>query len=202
VANKDGQASFTKLVAGKKYTVTADDQEVQVTPVIKVGKAADLTVMTTDRIDTVDLTWQHTTSRAKGDVGFTITATPLSYDANSQNNTNNDDAAPRPVTIEATGTEAELTGLDPLVMYEFSVTPHNALGNGKASTATMNRTLAAITGLPVPDGAWAGQSTDAANAESQDQAEVPLVGEWTPTPAAREPCTRTAAGSPRGTTSR
>jgi len=169
VANRDGQVTFTKLTAGKNYTVTADGQKVQVTPVIKVGKAAELTVTTTDRVDTVDLTWKHKTTRAKGEVGFTVTATPLG----SQNN--NDD-----VTIEATGLEAELPGLDPLVMYEFSVTPHNALGSGKASTATLNRTLAAITGLPVTNGAPADQSADAANTEAQDTAEVPPVQPVTP----------------------
>ena len=171
VANRDGQVTFTKLTAGKHYTVTADGQKVQVTPVIKVGKAAELTVTTTDRVDTVDLTWKHKSTRAKGDVGFTITATPLG----SQNN--NDD-----VTIEATGLQAELPGLDPLVMYEFSVTPHNALGSGKASTATMNRTLAAITGIPVPDGAPADQSTDAANAEAAEKVDVPPVQPVTPAP--------------------
>lgn len=194
VANKDGQATFTRLTAGKKYTVTADGQKVQVTPVIKVGKAAELTVTTTDRVDTVDLTWKHKTTRAKGDVGFTVTATPLG----SQNN--NDD-----VTIEATSLRAELPGLDPLVMYEFSVTPHNALGSGQASTATMNRTLAAITGLPVPDGAPADQSADAANADAQDTAEVPPVQPVTPAPQpapapkpAPAPSTRTIWVCPSG----
>jgi hypothetical protein len=67
-------------------------------------------------------------------------------------------------------------------MYEFSVTPHNALGSGKASTATMNRTLAAITGLPVPNGAPGDQSADAANAEEAEKVDVPPVQPVTPAP--------------------
>lgn len=69
VANKDGQATFTKLTAGKDYTVytvSTNDDDVTVRPVIKVGKASDLTVMTTDQAGTVDLTWNHKATKASG----------------------------------------------------------------------------------------------------------------------------------------
>ena len=51
-----GQATFTKLKAGTVYTVSDGDQRVSVVPVLAVGKARGLTVTTTDRVDTVDLT--------------------------------------------------------------------------------------------------------------------------------------------------
>ena len=148
-ANKDGKATFTKLTAGKNYTVTSNGKQTQVTPVVNVGKAADLTVTTTDRVDTVDLTWQHKATKARGgsSVGYTITATPA-QGMNTQGMNSNDALAP--ITMEATGTTAELTGLDPTALYSFSVTPHNALGDGTPSVARMNRSLADITGLSVP----------------------------------------------------
>ena len=216
VANKDGQVTFTKLKAGKEYTVTTADQEAQVTPVINVGKASDLTVMTTDRIDTVDFTWSHKATKARGgsDIGYTLTATPLTdsngADNDANNGANNDDAtAPQPISVEAAGNEGELTGLDPLVMYEFSVTPHNALGNGKASTATMTRTLAQITGLPVPtaDQAGNGSPATAGNGSENEQPTPAPAPKPAPAPApapkpgpapAPKPATRTIWVCPDG----
>ena len=52
--------------------------------------------------------------------------------------------------MEAATTEAELSGLDPAALYSFSVTPHNALGDGKPSVARMSRSLADITGITGP----------------------------------------------------
>ncbi len=142
MANKDGQATFTKLKAGKDYTVSANNDEATVRPVTKVGKASDLTVMTTDQVGTVDLTWNHKATKARGGdtIGYTITATPAD--------------GSEPITMEAATTEAELSGLDPAALYSFSVTPHNALGDGKPSVARMSRSLADITGItgpPQPD---------------------------------------------------
>jgi len=200
VANKDGQVTFAKLKAGKDYTVTTADQEVDVTPVINVGKASDLTVMTTDRVDTVDLTWSHQATKARGgsSVGYTLTATPLTHRNDDVTNYANNDAQPQPISIEATGSEAEISGLDPLVMYEFSVTPHNALGNGKASTATMTRTLAQITGLPVSSGDQAGGSTPASEAEGNEQAPAPAPAPKPGPAPAPKPATRTIWVCPEG----
>ncbi len=102
LANKDGQATFTKLTAGTKYTVTANGKSTTVTPVVKVGKASDLTVMTTDQVGTVDLTWNHKATKARGGntIGYTVTATPANAPANtSANSTTN--TALEPITIEA-----------------------------------------------------------------------------------------------------
>ena len=146
VANKDGQATFTKLTAGTTYTVTANGKSTTVTPVVKVGKASDLKVMTTDQVGTVDLTWAHKSTKARGGntIGYTITATPANAPANTTSN------KLEPITIEATTTSAELTGLDPNALYSFSVTPHNAIGEGQPSVARMSRSLADITGITGP----------------------------------------------------
>ena len=138
VANKDGQATFTKLTAGKDYRVSTNNDDATVRPVTKVGKASDLTVMTTDQVGTVDLTWNHKATKARGGdtIGYTITATPAD--------------GSEPITMEAATTEAELSGLDPAALYSFSVTPHNALGDGKPSVAQMSRSLADITGITGP----------------------------------------------------
>jgi hypothetical protein len=137
-ANKDGQATFTKLTAGKDYRVSTSNDKATVRPVTKVGKASDLTVMTTDQVGTVDLTWNHKATKARGGdtIGYTITATPAD--------------GSEPITMEAATTEAELSGLDPAALYSFSVTPHNALGDGKPSVARMSRSLADITGITGP----------------------------------------------------
>ena len=146
VANKDGQATFTKLNAGTTYTVTANGKSTTVTPVVKVGKASDLKVMTTDQVGTVDLTWAHKSTKARGGntIGYTVTATPANTPANTTSN------KLEPITIEATTTSAELTGLDPNALYSFSVTPHNAIGEGQPSVARMSRSLADITGITGP----------------------------------------------------
>ena len=144
IAGKDGKATFSKLTAGRPYTVQADGQRTTAVPVVNVGKASDLTVTTTDRVDTVDLTWSHEATKARGQVGYTVTATPVTTNQNA-----NDDAI-TPISIEATSTSVELSGLNPLALYSFTVTPHNELGNGGASVARMSRSLADITGLPAP----------------------------------------------------
>ena len=165
VTNKDGQATFTKLKAGKDYTVSANDDAVTVRPVIKVGRANDLTVMTTDQIGTVDLTWNHKATKARGGdtIGYTITATPAT----------NADTTREPSTREAATADAELSALDPTALYSFSGTPHNALGDGKPSVARMSRSLADITGLSGNGGVAspAAQEDDGNNAEGADSRE-------------------------------
>ena len=200
VANKDGQATFTKLKAGKAYTVTADDQDATVVPVVNVGKATDLTVTTTDRVDTVEMTWQHKATKARGgdSIGYTLTATPASSEGNNTDNNTNDDA-PGPITIEAAGTSAELSGLDPTQLYSFSVTPHNALGDGEPSVARMSRSLADITGLPVPEPAASSQTPAQPAPAPQPQAQPTPAPAPKPGPApAPKPATRTIWVCPDG----
>jgi len=182
-ANKDGQATFAKLKAGKTYTVSADGQDVVVVPVINVGKASDLTVMTTNKVDTVDLTWQHKATKTRGgnDITYIVTATPAD--------------GSEPISIETSELQAELTGLDPTVLYSFSVTPHNAIGDGKASVARMTRSLVDVTGLPLP----------VAQENADDDAPAPTTPKPTPAPApkpgpapAPKPSTRTIWVCPSG----
>ena len=191
IANKDGKATFTKLTAGQSYTITADGQQTTATPVIKVGNASDLTVTTTDRVDTVDLTWAHQATKARGNVGYTVTATPAT------NNTNDDDPL-QPITLETTSTSAELEGLNPTALYSFSVTPHNELGDGGASVARMNRSLADITGIAAP----VAQQTPE-QAPNQTPAQQPAAKPAAPAPApgpapAPKPSTRTILVCPDG----
>jgi len=182
-ANKDGQATFAKLKAGKTYTVSADGQDVVVVPVINVGKASDLTVMTTNKVDTVDLTWQHKATKTRGgnDITYIVTATPAD--------------GSEPISVETSELQAELTGLDPTVLYSFSVTPHNAIGDGKASVARMTRSLVDVTGLPLP----------VAQENADDDAPAPTTPKPTPAPApkpgpapAPKPSTRTIWVCPSG----
>ena len=153
VTNRRGVTTFTGLQAGTRYTVTAGDRSTTVIPVVKVGKASDLTVTTTDQPSTVNLTWKHNKNRARGGatIGYTITAAPANGATTTSNQTNSS-ATPRvaPITMETTATDVELNGLDPQQLYVFTVTPHNALGNGQASVARMTRSLADITGARVP----------------------------------------------------
>ena len=141
-ADAQGLATVNKLTAGKTYTIRTKDASTTVTPVINVGRATDLQVTTTDAIDTVNLTWQHNTNKARGGntITYTVEADPMGPSAQQE-----------PTIIdEVSTTSATLSGLDPMVRYSFTVTPHNALGNGEPSVAMMNRSLSAITGLAVP----------------------------------------------------
>ena len=140
-ADAQGQATVNKLTAGKPYTVRTKDASTTVTPVINVGRARDLQVTTTDAVDTVNLTWQHNASKKRGGeaITYTVEADPMGPSAQQE-----------PAIIdEVSTTTATLSGLDPTVRYSFTVTPHNALGNGEPSVAMMNRSLSAITGVTV-----------------------------------------------------
>ena len=132
-AGRDGVAIFTKLKAGRQYTVTASDESVSVVPVLVVGPAARLTARTTDMPTVVELTWDHRATARRGGASITyrLTATPIT-------STPGDDDSDL-IVLEATATQspALLTGLDPMAIYEFRVTPINALGDGTPSIARM-----------------------------------------------------------------
>ena len=187
-ADKNGQATFAKLKAGKTYTVSTNNDDVTVVPVINVGKATDLTIMTTDRVGTIDATWQHKATKARGgeSIGYTLTATPAGQDA----------ANPKlePISIEASTTEATLAGLNPEAIYSFSVTPHNALGEGKASVARMSRSLADITGLTGPAKPAAQDANGSADGNADTNTPTPITPAPAPKPGpapAPKPNTRT-----------
>ena len=155
VANRQGRATFSNLTAGQRYTVTADGERTNVVPVLKVAPATDLKVMTTEKVGTVELNWQHRATRAQGQVGYTVTATPSvttpATAATPSSSTRADAANSDVISVEATTTQTELTGLNPRALYTFTVTPHNAIGNGGSSVARMSRSLADITGVFVAE---------------------------------------------------
>ena len=146
-ADRDGQARVAKLTAGKPYNVSTQDATTTVTPVVNVGPATDLRVTTTDSPDAVDLTWQHKATKARGgsDITYIVQANPI--DDAGQLLT--EEASPA-VIDEVSDTGAVLADLDPTVRYIFSVTPHNALGDGEPTVARMNRSLSEITGRQAP----------------------------------------------------
>jgi hypothetical protein len=124
---------FTGLVPGKAYTVRIGNVTRTVVPVTKVGDASGL-VVTSSAPDRVELAWVHTQTPQNGGnaVSYAITAT-----------------APGQRTIEETvvgARSAVLTGLSPDALYTFTVTPRNSASIGKASRATMSRTLQQIHG--------------------------------------------------------
>lgn len=82
------------------------------------------------------------------------------------------------ITLSTTGRRATLSGLDPRALYSFAVTPRNALGDGKSSTARMSRSLIDITGLPAP-------TVDHAPDTGSGQTESVATPEPAPTPAPR-----------------
>ena len=154
--NNKGIATFTKLKAGKKYTVTADGETMTVVPVLKVGRARDLTIMTTSEPGTITATWAHATSKARGGltVGYTLTAMPVEVPVGvavgvADGGSVGDPDVPT-ISVETDSTEAVLRGLDQRVLYSFTVTPHNPLGEGRASVARMDRSLAEVSGIAVP----------------------------------------------------
>lgn len=124
---------FTGLAPGKAYTVRIGSATRIVIPVGKVGDASGL-VVTSSAPDRVELAWVHDQTPQNGGkaVSYAITAT-----------------APGQPTIEETvvgARSAVLTGLDPEVLYSFTVTPKNSASVGKPTRATMTRSLRQIHG--------------------------------------------------------
>ena len=139
-ANDDGIAAFKKLAAGREYAVNANGERTTVIPVIAVGAAAGLTARTTDTPTAIDLTWEHRATPARGgeSITYRVTATPINPATGKQ--------VPESHIIEQTvgTTEVTLSGLDPQTVYEFRVTPINALGEGYASVARMSEPLISL----------------------------------------------------------
>jgi len=182
--NDKGIATFTKLKAGKKYTVTADGETATVVPVLKVGRARDLTIMTTSEPGTITATWAHATSKARGGltIGYTLTATPVGV---ADGVSDGDPDVPS-ISVETDSTKAVLRGLDPRVLYSFTVTPHNPLGVGKASVARMDRSLAEVSEIAVP----AADDGDSDSAQEAPSTEPPTAPVATSPPASTQAVTR------------
>ena len=160
-------AVFRNLTPGKAYTVAIGGIRVATaTPVAQVTPATGLVVRASTTPGQVDLTWQHTATRATGGtrISYDLTATPL---------------APTTRTTEvvsgtAASTTASLSGLDPDTRYTITVTPRNSASTGKPTAATMTASLAQITGTTVPT------TTPAAPTPASP---VPAAVPVTPTPA-------------------
>ena len=186
--NDKGIATFTKLKAGKKYTVTADGETATVVPVLKVGRARDLTIMTTSEPGTITATWAHATSKAHGGltIGYTLTAMPVEVPVGEADGVAVGGPDVPSISVETDSTEAVLRGLDPRVLYSFTVTPHNPLGVGKASVARMDRSLAEVSEIAVP----AADDGDSDSAQEAPSTEPPTAPVATSPPASTQAVTR------------
>lgn len=142
-ASGTGTVIAKNLVAGKKYTVTSGKNKVSVVPEVKVAPAGGLRVTTTGTTGEVELSWTHATTRAQGKVEFTAQAIPMSANSSTTPSTRQKDLA---ISVDTTAKSVVITGLDPAARYAFDVTPHNALGKGKATSAIMARSLNDIVG--------------------------------------------------------
>lgn len=128
-------ATFTGLTAGRVYTVSVGGQPIGTVVALDAPTAASgLRVSTTDRPGTVALEWSHRATRTTGgsDIEYVVVASSPT-------------AADVAAVVKGART-AELSGLDPQALYSFSVTPRNSAGSGRATKASMTRTLAQLTG--------------------------------------------------------
>lgn len=142
LASSAGTATFNNLTPGVTYTFTAAGQATKLRAIEATTPASNLTVFTTDEAGTVTLTWDHKTTLAQGDVNYEITATPAQ-------DTSIDLIQREKLTLTQVSKDQEfrLTGLNTDALYTFTVTPINPLGAGKATSASMSRSLHELTGL-------------------------------------------------------
>ena len=179
-ADSAGIAVFTKLTAGETYTLYSLGQSTQATALNTVTPATDLTVVTTTLADSVALSWKHTNTKATGgtNLNYRISATP--------EKTSDTTASSVTINTETTATATIVSGINPDLLYTFTVTPVNAMGPGKSTTAAMSVTTRSL--MAVKDQPFT----------SQKVAEVPTP---TPTPVpAPTPGTKTIYVCPSGFT--
>ncbi len=142
-ANSAGVAVFTQLTAGETYTLYSRGQSTQVNALNTVAPTTDLTVVTTTRVDSVAVSWKHSNTKATGgsNVNYRVTATPEKMRTPTL-----DSATINTETIntETTGTAISLSGINPDLLYTFTVTPVNAMGPGQSTTAAMSVTLRSL----------------------------------------------------------
>jgi hypothetical protein len=191
-SRKNGTVVFTKLTPGVPYTFTADKQKTQVRAITTTSPASELTVFTTPIAGSVELTWEHNDTPAQGIVSYEVTATPLTSIPVAKR-------GELTQVRSSTTREFTLTGLNTDALYTFTVTPINALGAGKATSAIMTESLHALTGLtytgtPAP-----------VDTQKPVTPIVPVTPAPTPTPApapgpAPKPATKTIYVCPDGYT--
>jgi hypothetical protein len=147
-ANSAGIAVFTKLTAGRTYTLYSRGQSTQVTALNTIAPATDLTVVTTTLADSVALSWKHTNTKATGggNVKYRVTATPEKASASAISSSAVGTSANSAATIssETTSTATIISGINPDLLYTFTVTPVNAMGPGESTTAAMSVTLRSL----------------------------------------------------------
>jgi len=172
-------ATFSGLTAGRIYTVSVGGQPIGTVVALDAPSAASgLRVSTTDRPGTVALEWSHRASRTTGgaDIEYVVAASsPTAADV---------------TTVVKAAHKAELSGLDPQALYSFTVTPRNNAGSGKATKASMTRTLAQLAGTPA-------KTTETPAAPEVKRAEPTPVPAPAPAPAPG-PSTRTIWVCPDG----
>ena len=181
-------AVFRQLTPGTSYTVTIGGARAGTgVPVAAVGPAHGLTVSTTGTADEVLLRWEHTPAVGQGaSVSFDVVATPITTIGRTSSASPISGTTTAPVTTVA---------LDPTVKYVFTVTPRNSASTGRATVATMTRTLAELGGATaVPTSAAPSPAPAAPSATSTAPAPAPAPG---PAPG---PSTRTIYVCPTGFT--
>ncbi len=151
-------AVFTGLTAGKTYTVAVDGKPVGTgTPVKAPGAAYNLTVTSTGDPTSALVTWKYQSpTYAAGVIEYEVRATPVAGQLPTTR------SAGSPITVTTKTTVAVLTGLDPDLLYTFTVIPFNTATTGTASSATLFTTL----------GAAAGNLTASEQAEAAKKAEA------------------------------
>jgi hypothetical protein len=167
-ADTQGMATFNKLTAGSTYQIVANGERTTAMAVSPVSPASNLTVSTTATPDSVHMNWKHNTQKSQGPVSYRVSATPVQQGKSDLT---------KAVTNTVTTLETTLTGLNPTLLFEFSVTPINALGEGRATVALMARSLNEINGI-----------------NPASPSEKPVV--LTPKPAAISPATPAPAPAP------
>lgn len=130
-SNKLGVVNFSNLTPGVIYSVASVNGKSTVQALNTVKPARNLMVMSTSLSDSVELSWDHATSPSTGGklIEYILTAT---------------DESGEQVTQRSSKTVAIMSGLNPDQIYTFSVTPVNAMGEGIATSATMNATLRSL----------------------------------------------------------
>ena len=184
-------ATFTGLTAGRTYTVAVGGEPIGAVIALDAPAAASgLTVRATGTPGTVQLTWRHPVTTATGGraIAYDVVATSPSTE--------------RAATTAVGRRTAALSGLDPQALYTFSVTPRNSAGRGKATRASMTRSLAQATGTPVATSP-AAESKPAPSSPTTAAPAPAAASEPAPAPAPRPapapgPATKTIYLCPEG----
>ena len=175
---------FSGLTPGRTYVVVVGGAELgRLRAVDRPTGAFGLTVRLGDALDAVSLTWQHRTSVATGGSG-------VWYDVVASSPT-----APTVRTRVVGARTTALSGLDRSALYVFTVVPRNSAGPGRATTARMSRTLAALRPAPPTSAAAPSPTPTPTPSPTPTSAPTPV-----PPPAPAPPATRTIYVCPSGST--